>query len=215
MATSAERPARRRVRDPEDKQRRILAAAAAEFAAHGPAATRTEDIAARAGVNKQLLFRYFESKQGLFRAVLEQMFDRFDEVFNQPPDDIGDRLAYYVDAVSADRQWGALQTWEALEFGEDPVVRETPRRDQFAAEVERLRADQAAGRLPAHLDPAQLLLSIQSLTAFCYALPQYTRLVTGLDASDPEFGRQRREHLRELGRLLQAAATTPSRATGS
>lgn len=199
------------MRDPEDKKRRILAAAAAEFAAHGPAGARTDDIAARAGVNKQLLFRYFASKEGLFRAVLGQMFDRLDEVFEQPPDDIGDRLAYYVDAVGADRQWGALQTWEALEFGEGEVINETVRRDQFAAEIERLRLDQAAGRLPAHLDPAQLLLSIQSLTAFCYAFPQFTRLVTGLDASDPEFAQQRREHLREIGRLLETAATEKNR----
>jgi len=206
MMAPPDRPARRRIRDPEDKKRRILAAAAAEFAANGPAATRTDDIASRAGVNKQLLYRYFENKEGLFRAVLERMFDRFAEVFERPPEDVGDRLAYYLDAVSADREWGALQTWEALQFGEGEVVNEAARRNQFAAEVERLRADQAAGLLPAHLDPAQLLLSIQSLTAFCYAFPQFTRLVTGLAPSDPEFGQQRREHLRELGLLLQAAA---------
>lgn len=140
------------------------------------------------------------------------MFDRFDEVFEQPPNEFGDRLAYYVDAVRDDREWGLLQTWEALQVGEGEVVNEKARCDQFATEVARLRADQAAGRLPAHLDPAQLLLSIQSLTAFCYAFPQFTSLVTGLAPSDPEFGRRRREHLRELGRLLQtpeASATRP------
>lgn len=194
------------MRDPEAKKRKLLAAAAAEFADRGPAAARTDDIALRAGVNKQLIFRYFGSKQGLFEAVLERMIDRFGEVFEEPPDDVGDRLAYYLEAVSEDAQWGALQTWEALQFGEREVVNENARRAQFSVEIERLRADQAVGRLPADLDPAQLLLTIQSLTAFCYAFPQFTRLVTGLAPSDPEFTRCRGEHLRQVGRLLQAAA---------
>lgn len=199
------RPGPPRTRDPEDKKRRILAAAIAEFAEHGPAATRMDDIAARAGVNKQLLFRYFGDKGRLFLAVLEQMFGRFGEVFEEPPEDFGDRLAYYLDAVSEDHAWGRLQTWEALQFGENEVVNEEARRAQFVAEVERLRADQAAGTLPGDLDPAQLLLSIQSLTAFCYAFPQYTRLVTGMAPSTPAFQQQRREHLRQLGRLLANA----------
>lgn len=170
-----------------------------------------DDIADRAEVNKQLLFRYFDSKEGLFLAVLERMFGRFDDVFEDPPQDFGERLAYYVDAVRADRQWGRLLTWEALQFGEEEVVNEADRRTQFAAEIDRLQQDQATGVLPAHLDAAQLLLSIQSLTAFSYAFPQFTRLVTGLAPSDPEFARQRREHLRELGRLLQTAADSNTR----
>lgn len=75
--TDADGP-RRRTRDPEDEKRRILAAAAAEFAEHWPAATRMDDIADRAGLNKQLLFRYFESKERLFLVVLERMFGRFE-----------------------------------------------------------------------------------------------------------------------------------------
>lgn len=48
---------------------RILAAAQAEFAAHGFAGARVERIAAEARVNKQLLFHYFASKDGLYRAA--------------------------------------------------------------------------------------------------------------------------------------------------
>ena len=50
---------------------RILDAALTEFAAHGLAGARTERIAAAAGVNKALLYYYFESKEKLYVAALE------------------------------------------------------------------------------------------------------------------------------------------------
>ena len=61
-----------RVRDPEGTRRKILAAALQEFAAKGIDGARVDTIAARAGVNKQLLYYYFDSKDGLFRAVLRE-----------------------------------------------------------------------------------------------------------------------------------------------
>ena len=48
----------------------ILAAAEREFAAAGFFGARMERIAEGAGVNKQLLFHYFGSKEGLFAAAL-------------------------------------------------------------------------------------------------------------------------------------------------
>jgi len=55
-----------------DREEQILAEAEAEFAAHGVAAARMEDIAARCGVTKPLLYSYFGSKKGLVAAVLER-----------------------------------------------------------------------------------------------------------------------------------------------
>ena len=50
---------------------RILDAALREFSAHGLAGARTEQIAAAAGVNKALIYYYFESKEKLYLAALE------------------------------------------------------------------------------------------------------------------------------------------------
>ena len=47
-----------------------MQAARGEFAGVGYAGARVAKIAARAGVNKQLIFYYFGSKQGLYRAAL-------------------------------------------------------------------------------------------------------------------------------------------------
>lgn len=51
---------------------RISSAAREEFARRGYSGARVEQIARRAGVNKQLLFYYYHSKRGLFQAVLSQ-----------------------------------------------------------------------------------------------------------------------------------------------
>jgi TetR/AcrR family transcriptional regulator len=55
-----------------DRAIRIVAAAREEFARRGFAGARIDQIAQRAGVNKQLLFYYYHSKRGLFQAVLTQ-----------------------------------------------------------------------------------------------------------------------------------------------
>jgi TetR/AcrR family transcriptional regulator len=69
---------------------RITAAARDEFARRGFDGARVEQIARRAGVNKQLVFYYFHSKRGLFNAVLAQGATQLEEALarlaSPPPD---------------------------------------------------------------------------------------------------------------------------------
>jgi AcrR family transcriptional regulator len=62
---------RSRKRRKEARPAEIIEAGLAEFAAHGFRGTRLEDVAARAGVAKGTLYRYFEDKQALFRAAMQ------------------------------------------------------------------------------------------------------------------------------------------------
>lgn len=55
---------------------RILDAATLEFSANGLAGARTERIAETAGVNKALLYYYFQGKEALYTATLEYVADR-------------------------------------------------------------------------------------------------------------------------------------------
>ena len=55
-----------------DRALRIVQAAREEFSRRGFAGARVDQIARRAGVNKQLLFYYYHSKRGLFQAVLTE-----------------------------------------------------------------------------------------------------------------------------------------------
>jgi AcrR family transcriptional regulator len=50
---------------------RLVQAAVTLFATRGYAATSTREIVAAAGVTKPTLYYYFESKEGIFRAILE------------------------------------------------------------------------------------------------------------------------------------------------
>jgi AcrR family transcriptional regulator len=59
----------------------ILSGAARAFARAGYAATSMEDIAAASGITKLIVYRHFDSKEELYRAVLQQVFDRLAEEF--------------------------------------------------------------------------------------------------------------------------------------
>ncbi len=59
----------------------ILQAAAHAFAQSGYAATSVDDVAAAAGITKLIVYRHFDTKEALYRAVLEQVFDRQAELF--------------------------------------------------------------------------------------------------------------------------------------
>ncbi len=52
----------------------ILSAARSEFSAKGLAGARVNEIASRAGVNKQLIYYYFGSKEDLYRVALEDVY---------------------------------------------------------------------------------------------------------------------------------------------
>ncbi|ATR21338.1 Transcriptional regulator, TetR family [Roseomonas mucosa] len=58
----------------ETTRRKILDAAVVEFTANGLAGARVDEIAARAGVNKRMLYVHFGSKEELWIQVLEHVY---------------------------------------------------------------------------------------------------------------------------------------------
>ena len=62
-------------RDPERTREAILAAAQNEFALKGLSGGRVDEIARRARANKRMIYHYFGSKQGLYLAVLERVYE--------------------------------------------------------------------------------------------------------------------------------------------
>lgn len=73
-------PTRQLLARPE-RMASILRGAASAFAKSGFAATSMEDVAAACGVTKLIVYRHFESKEDLYRAVLQRVFDRQAEEF--------------------------------------------------------------------------------------------------------------------------------------
>lgn len=88
----------------EATRRQLLMAAQEIFAESGLEGARIDAIAKRAGVNKQLVYHYFESKDGLYSAVLEKVYS---EIRNREAD-------LHLDALPAEEAMRKL-----IEFSYD------------------------------------------------------------------------------------------------
>ena len=116
-------------RDPEATKARILAAAVREFSAKGISGARVDAIAARAKVNKRMLYYYFESKEGPVprdppsspRGGRRRGCRR---AAVSDPDRLAERTARQV----GETQYTRLTMWEALETDPDRPVNEELRR---------------------------------------------------------------------------------------
>jgi AcrR family transcriptional regulator len=59
-----------------ERRDQILAAATRAFARAGFAATSLDDVAAESGISRVILYRHFDSKTDLYRAVLDRSCER-------------------------------------------------------------------------------------------------------------------------------------------
>jgi AcrR family transcriptional regulator len=62
-------------RNADATREKILQAALSEFGERGLPGVSTDDIAERCGVNKRMIYYYFGSKEGLYLAALESVFE--------------------------------------------------------------------------------------------------------------------------------------------
>ena len=72
--TSGSRKSPVQSRDAESTKAKILDAAEQEFARLGLVGARTEAIAAQTGVTKAMIYYYYESKEKLYEAVLQRVY---------------------------------------------------------------------------------------------------------------------------------------------
>jgi AcrR family transcriptional regulator len=187
----------------------ILEVAADEFAANGLAGARVNDIASRAGLNKQLLYYYYGSKEGLYGAVLGNTVDDSKRLIDAIAA-TGDLTKAWLAALAPNtieerkRTW-RLWLWEALTGGA-----EIPREQERSAEWQRLvamaRQEMDRNELRADLDPALAVLSLDALLHVPYVMPQITKLVTGLYADDPLFAERHRQFVRQFLAALRPTA---------
>src|SRR3982751_2392486 len=68
---------------PEETRAAILQAAVREFAQAGISGARTDTIAQAAGVNKALLYYYFQDKETLYGAALDHVFGSLAAAINE------------------------------------------------------------------------------------------------------------------------------------
>ncbi|MBB2943795.1 AcrR family transcriptional regulator [Actinoplanes lutulentus] len=149
-------PVRRR--DAAATRQLLLEAARRRFAADGYAATSVRDIATDAGVNVALISRYFESKEGLFRACLRGTVDDLKQsVFENLPLEDAPRMLAEKMAISQPKE--ANQLLLLLRSSGDETA-ERIRLDTLGSLARRLAA--AAGSEP---DDPKVLLNAQIVLA--------------------------------------------------
>ena len=204
-----------RQRDADRSQQAILKAAREEFSEHGFAGGRVDRIAARAGINKRLLYYYYGNKDDLFLAVLERTYADIREAEQALHLD-------EMDPVEAIRQLVSF-TWhyylEHPEFltllnSENLHRAEHLKKSKHIQEMNSplvqllegvLERGRRTGLFHADVDPVQLYISIASICYF-YLSNNYTlSAIFGRDLRAPKAMSERLSHMCELvvGYLLK------------
>jgi TetR/AcrR family transcriptional regulator len=195
-----------RERNPERSRERILNAALEEFAANGFAGARVEAIAQRAGLNKQLISHHFGGKQALYQAVMAERRLRAGGELVDAPDEMPGALSGFFERSRRDPEWIRVLLWEALEASADEpgVGGVDARAARYADRVRWVEAEQAAGRLPADLDPTLLFMSVIGAALYPLLLPEVCEIMTGQRSDSDEFAARYADHLSALARHLHA-----------
>jgi AcrR family transcriptional regulator len=150
------------IRDSAATKLRILDAATAEFAQYGLAGARVDRIASRAEANKQLIYAYFTSKEGLFDSALEANITLLLDAVPFDAHDLPRYAATLFDFAVDHPDLSRLVRWHQLErpgvLNQLPQTAESNRR-----KLQALTEAQAAGKVTEALPADQLLALILAL----------------------------------------------------
>lgn len=83
MTTEQRVAGTRRLMGRDERREQIRRAAARAFAREGFVATSIDDVATEAGITRAIVYRHFESKEALYRAVLEGVSERLGDEFQR------------------------------------------------------------------------------------------------------------------------------------
>ncbi|HZX07138.1 TetR/AcrR family transcriptional regulator [Kribbella sp.] len=192
-----------RQRDPERSKQQLLDAAVVEFGAHGFSGARVGEIAARAGVNKQLISYYFGGKEGLYRAVADR-WRASEPTISADADSLGEVVGAYARETVRQPDLLRLLVREAVDR-ETAVLDAEGQRARFQGMLDDFRRRQSDGELAADLDAAYTGLALFGLAAAPVVFPQIARAL-GLDPDTDDFTERYGE---EVARLVAHLAEKP------
>src|ERR1035437_6079494 len=193
---------------------RILDAALSEFSAHGLAGARTERIATGAGVNKALLYYYFDSKEKLYLSALEMIAGKVRDtsmaVFLReatPGERILRTALNHFDRILAQQEFQSLMQQEMMrlpkaESGALPMLDKAVGPRSQAMFQAMVRRGVASGEL-IDVDWMQISLTALGANVFYFLSAPVWRLVVPFEPFAPEALAARRQALVEfLGQAL-------------
>jgi TetR/AcrR family transcriptional regulator len=176
MELSVESRPTKVVRNPEASRARILDAARIEFVSYGLSGGRVDRIAAQSGVNKNLIYHYFGSKDALYLAVLERIYadlrarQQDQDLRDLPPVEGMKRLVSSTfDHFVATPDLIRLMSIENIHYGEH-LKRSGSTKSLYSGLLDTIRIllkrGQQEGVFRANVDPVDLYLSISGLAYF-------------------------------------------------
>ncbi|MGI5132481.1 TetR/AcrR family transcriptional regulator [Pseudonocardia sp. CA-107938] len=184
------------------RREQILAAATEAFARSGFAGTGLDDIAAEAGVTRVILYRHFDSKADLYRAVLARARANLEAAVGAPDYD-----ATIIDALVA----GAARDPAGFRL----LFTHAAREPQFRAETDVFAAEMTATagqQLAAHIDDP----GWREWAAYLTPTATIAAVTAWLDAGQPDPDTAA-DRIRDAisGIVAAAAAPTAGRATST
>jgi len=199
-------PLRRRMGtrgQPKESRAAILQAAAQEFADHGVAGARTDAIARTARVNKALLYYYFNDKETLYGAVLDNAFSGLkNAVFQALDGDLPPRdkiMAYagaYFDFIASNHLYPRLMQREMMRAreGQSPHIDKVIKsyiRPIFMRVSEVMREGIAKGDFRA-VNPGHFVPSMVAMIVFYFSNAPMMQKIVGFNPLTPERISERR-----------------------
>ncbi|GAB2553317.1 TetR/AcrR family transcriptional regulator [Nocardia heshunensis] len=189
-----------RRRDAERSRQALLDAALDEFAAKGFDGARVQEIADRAGVNKQLIAYYFGGKEGLYQEIQRDWpaaeAERADPEL--PLDEVAVR---YLSAVLEDPRPARLLVWRGL-TGSGTTTDFLEGAGTVESDLANLTRAQQRGEIDPALDPAFIRIAVMGMILAPVMLPETALQATGKQPGTTEFEDYYRAQLRTLVRLL-------------
>ncbi len=205
-----------RTNDPERTKANIIAVAAEEFAKYGLSGARVDRIAASTHTSKRMLYYYFESKEGLYRAVLYSYYEKLRsaeaglDLSRKPPmAALRELVEFTYDYHVRNAEMVRLVLVENIHRGES--IGELPLLDSLnsaiIATVEGiLDRGVKSGEMRAGLDPFELYTSIAALCFFNVSNRYTMRAIFGRDLAAADEVRARREVVVEMVQRYASAS---------
>jgi TetR/AcrR family transcriptional regulator len=206
---------------PEESRAAILQAAAREFAEHGIAGARTDTIAQEAHVNKALLYYYFEDKETLYAAVLDDAFSGLKAtVFRVLDSEMPPRekmLAYagaYFDFVASNQMYPRLMQREMMRAREgqsehiDKIIKNYIR-PIFGRVGELMQKGIAEGEFRP-VNPAHFVPSMVAMIVFYFSSAPMMQKIIGFNPLTPDRIAERRAAVLDF---ISAALFRPKNVT--
>ena len=210
-------PARKQVRNAAASRSKILAAARHEFVTNGLNGARVDQIAETSGVNKNLIYHYFGSKDDLYLEVLESIYvglranQRDEELRAAQPVEAMTRLVENTfDHFAATPDLIRLMSIENIHFATH-LKRSTRVKPLYGGLLgtlgDILKRGQATGDFRSRIDAVDLYLSISGLAYFFLSNQHTLSWLLDRDLVSPRRMAARRRHVVDM--VLSYLACSP------